>query len=161
MDWLISADGARVGAGRVHKGRSLVSGGALCLWLIVAVLVSACDQTAAKKPAPTLASPTVTTRSSDALPTFSDWRAAYLGADGRVHAVTLDGKTDVVGPLLPGLTSPDLGFWSGGIAPNGRFVAYAPLSLRVIDLTGQRTDMVHVGGGPTRWSGLLIAANWP
>ncbi|HEY7781759.1 MAG TPA: hypothetical protein VIC85_16290 [Ktedonobacterales bacterium] len=36
-----------------------------------------------------------------ALPTFHDWRAAYLAADGTVHISTLDGQTDLAGPALP------------------------------------------------------------
>lgn len=144
MEWLISTYDVLVGAGRAPKGRNLAWGAALCIALIVALIVSACDQSTAKKPA--LASPTAITQSGDGLPPFSDWRAAYLDGDGRVHAVTLDGKTDVMGPLLSGLTSPSLGFWSAGISPNGRFVAYAPPSLRVVDLTGQHTNIVHVGG---------------
>jgi hypothetical protein len=84
------------------------------------------------------------------LPHFSDWRVAYLGLDGVVHAVTLDGATDVTGPTLPDTTINGAGtdgtiqvgtrLDSAGIAPDGKILAYtvtATARLELVDLTGQ------------------------
>lgn len=67
---------------------------------------------------------TTPTIASSPLPVFSDWRAAYLGADGNLHAVSLDGKTDVAGPQLEGLNPTYLANTSG-FSPNGHLMAYA------------------------------------
>jgi hypothetical protein len=45
--------------------------------------------------------PTPTVDSASLMPAFHDWRAAYLGQDGHVHIVTLDGQTDLKGPVFP------------------------------------------------------------
>jgi len=63
------------------------------------------------------------------LPAFSDWRVAYMGVDNRIHAVTLDGKTDVAGatlPFGPAGTPPNLGggIENPGFGPDGRTLAY-------------------------------------
>ena len=34
------------------------------------------------------------------LPIFSDWRAAYIAADGKVHVTALDGSGDITGPAM-------------------------------------------------------------
>lgn len=89
------------------------------------------------------------------LPHFSDWRVAYLGADGVVHAVSLDGRTDVNGPALPDLTSYGLNFTSAGIAPDGKTLAYATPELDLVDVTGQTSPRpVFLNGGfyDLRWS---------
>src|SRR5262249_45182808 len=70
------------------------------------------------------------------LPAITDWRAAYLGSDGVLHAVTLDGKTDLAGPQLPGMDSYGLNFASAGIAPNGHSLAYATNSFSIVDVAG-------------------------
>ncbi len=75
-----------------------------------------------------------TTQPNDALPRFSDWRAAYLGSDGRIHAVSLDGKIDVTGSILPDLTSPDLDFASGGFSPDGHLLAYDATALDIVNV---------------------------
>jgi hypothetical protein len=82
------------------------------------LLASGCSQTSTSA-ANTLAGP--------ALPTFSDWRTAYVDQNGQLHVVSLDGKNDVVGPNLPAVHDP--GYNGGhiataGIASNGRKVAY-------------------------------------
>jgi hypothetical protein len=54
-------------------------------------------------------------------------RAAYLGKDGHLHLVSMDGKRDTVGPKLPGVTDISATFlpWADASAsPDGRFVAY-------------------------------------
>src|SRR5271166_5487254 len=82
-----------------------------------------------------LARPHVPPASPQPLPHFSDWRVAYLGLDGVVHAVTLDGTTDVKGPSLPdttinssgtdGTTQYGVELDSADIAPDGKTLAYA------------------------------------
>jgi len=110
-----------------------------CSALILAMVVVACNSLSARKPSP--ATPETTAQTTNALPVFSDWRAAYLGNDGRVHVVTLDGKTDVTGPELPDLTSDGLTFSSGGSSPNGHLLVYAPSSLDIVNLTDRQKDL--------------------
>lgn len=89
------------------------------------------------------------------LPRFTDWRGAYLASDGKVHVVSLDGKTDLTGPTLPHLTSPSLVFSNAGIAPDGRTVAYAAPELDLVDVTGHkspRTVNVYGGLDHLQWS---------
>ena len=50
--------------------------------------------------------------------------AAYLGPDGRLHAVSFDGKSDIAGPSLPHLGgNAYLNFASAGISPAGSVLA--------------------------------------
>lgn len=94
--------------------------------------------TSGKVIAPTATvTPTALAGSNTTLPAFSDWRAAYLAADGRLHAVALDGAQDVSGPPLPGMDSYALNFASAGISPNGRLLAYvANAGLSIVDVSG-------------------------
>ncbi len=87
---------------------------------------------------PTLLSMTAQGRSTVApqatpppLPAFSDWRVAYIGEDGRLRIVSLDGKTDLAGPYVP--SRDHLGEAHGGVAtaPDGHSLAY-PTSLGVV-----------------------------
>jgi hypothetical protein len=75
---------------------------------------------------------------STGLPAFSDWRGAYIGADWRVHAVSADGKHDVIGAQLPDLAvKHGVSMVGAAVAPNGRYIAYPGSDvLRVLDLTG-------------------------
>lgn len=57
----------------------------------------------------------------------TDLRAAYLGKDGRLHLVTLDGKRDTAGPILPDATDISAAYlaWADvTVSPDGRYVAY-------------------------------------
>ncbi len=66
---------------------------------------------------------------------FSGWRAAYLGPDGRLHAVSFDGKSDIAGPSLPHLGgNAYLNFASAGISPAGSVLAYGADGLDMLDL---------------------------
>ncbi|HEY7835483.1 MAG TPA: hypothetical protein VIG30_18045 [Ktedonobacterales bacterium] len=53
---------------------------------------------------------------------------AYIGADLHVHAISLDGQTDVVGPVLPlpvdGVYA--TGVWAAGTSLDGKHLAYFP-----------------------------------
>jgi hypothetical protein len=108
---------------------------AFCL-IAVAVLAAACSQAPTGiRSTPAHASVTVTsTGLPEALPPFSDWRAAYLSQDGRLHAVTFDAKSDLAGPTLPDLTSPSLGFANAGFSPNGHVLAYDAPGLDILDM---------------------------
>jgi hypothetical protein len=69
------------------------------------------------------------------LPAFRDWRVAYYGEDSRLHVVTLDGKTDLPGAVLPTLDSNVLDF-AGAASPDGRHIAYdGHGGLTIVDLT--------------------------
>src|SRR5262245_7921817 len=69
------------------------------LWLVLLLLVGCAPSltTAARATQP----PATTTAPSGLLPAFGDWRVAYDGEDSRLHVVTLDGKTDLPGAVLP------------------------------------------------------------
>ncbi|HEX6818989.1 MAG TPA: WD40 repeat domain-containing protein [Ktedonobacterales bacterium] len=86
------------------------------------------------------------------LPAFSDWRVAYLGQDGQLHAVSLDGKTDDAGMSLasiptaasatPSATSTTT---SGGdyalASPDGQHLLYGGANGPVlVHLTAQTAD---------------------
>jgi hypothetical protein len=62
------------------------------------------------------------------LPHFADWRAAYLGLEGNLHVVTLDGRADLTsGPAgipLGGMTMNGFGLATAGISPDGSLLAY-------------------------------------
>jgi len=79
--------------------------------------------------------PTTTASPSGLLPTFREWRVAYYGVDSRLHVVTLDGKTDVPGAVLPTLDSSGLATVAGA-SPDGRHVAYDGRGgLTIVNLT--------------------------
>lgn len=71
------------------------------------------------------------------LPTFSDWRAAYIAADGKVHITSQDGQTDLTGPTLalntadttnstvsPAFADTYQSYTSMSISPNGQYLAF-------------------------------------
>ena len=96
-------------------------------------------------------SPTFSSGIGSSLPTFSDWRVAYMGSDGLLHAVTLDGKTDSAGPSLP-LALPGQsphygnGITNAGIAPDGHTLAYATdTAMVILDPTGK--DPINIQNG--------------
>lgn len=91
----------------------------------------------ANSPTATLPPPAATSTLAS-LPTFSDWRAAYVDADTRLHVVSLDGKTRLTGPSLSGLTTNGESIASGGFSPDGHSLAYVGRGdpLVVVDVTG-------------------------
>ncbi len=122
-----------------------VLGLALALALLVA---SACGRAGAGAgPGPATrttaagpSTPTLMPSAGHPLPAFSDWRAAYLGSDGVLHAATLDGQTDVAGPELPGMDLAGLGFASAGLSPNGHLLAYVTdAGLNILDVSGRES----------------------
>jgi hypothetical protein len=59
--------------------------------------------------------------------TSTSEQAAYLGADGHLHEVTLNGAHDKTGPLLPStdfISQTDTGWMDAAASPNGREIAY-------------------------------------
>ncbi len=92
------------------------------------------DPTATSIPA----TPTNTPIFQDPLLPFSDWRLAYMGPEGRIHVITLDRKTEIIGPLLP-LVPPGQplhagsGIDDGGFAPDGHTLAFMDDYLSLID----------------------------
>lgn len=122
----------------------------LGLVLVVGALLAACGQPGESGPHATVSAattaPTATTQPSTAMPAFSDWRVAYLHVDGYVHAVTLDGKTDVAGPELSDLNSVGMSFASGGASPDGRMIAYAPWDVTIVDLTSHDAKPQYMTG---------------
>lgn len=85
--------------------------------LFLAVVVSGCSQPVQSSSS----APTITSATSATLPTFSDWRAAYMDAAAHLHAVSLDGKTNLTGPSL---SLSDLATKYASISPDGHMLAY-------------------------------------
>jgi hypothetical protein len=70
--------------------------------------------------------PAARTTPTLAAPLAGDWRAAYLGQDGRVHTVAPDGSRDLPGSRLPNarfITDP-LPLADTAASPDGRSLAY-------------------------------------
>jgi Tol biopolymer transport system component len=98
--------------------------------LIVAMFfLAACSSTSAVSHSQPIPKPT------DPFPAFSFWRAAYMSQDNCVHAVSLDGKSDVIGSCLP--LKGGIHLSNTLISPDGHDYAYSQGSLIVYDLMGQ------------------------
>ena len=123
---------------KARRGASIVA--ALCL--VVLLLVGCAPSlTTAARATPL---PTTTASPSGLLPTFREWRVAYYGEDSRLHVVTLDGKIDLPGAVLPmlGSTGPRLATVAGA-SPDGHSIAYDGRGgLTIIHLTA--TDPAKV-----------------
>lgn len=131
--------------------------------LAVLTVISACSShKAVVKPTATrqmaTAQPTTAT-----LPAFSDWRVAYLDASANLHAVSTDGKTDIVGPNLPGFTTTGFNLPASSVSPNGHLLAYGSDTTLIASLAGGSSAVTNVpGSGGTyglAWSpdGSLLA----
>jgi hypothetical protein len=115
--------------------------------LICATIAGCSSGHASSSPSPTR------TPSPSSFPAFHDWRAAYYAPDGHLHAVTLDGKTDLTGPAFPefsffyGNNGHDL-IWTAGASPDGHFIAYLNPALVVFDVRAQTpaSSRLHQGG---------------
>lgn len=110
------------------------------------------------QPSPTAISGISTTVRDTPLPAFTDWRVAYIGADQRVHAVSLDGKTDVTGATTPMPETNATGVWAAGTSRDGKYLAYfasGGSQLTVLDAaSGVRTTFIPVAVGDSAilWS---------
>lgn len=89
------------------------------------------------------------------LPAFSDWRIAYISIDGRLHAVSLNGKADVVGQGLPIYGMNNTGVWTAGASPDGQHLAYySGSTVSIVDVVSGtlHTYLIHLGDSPISWS---------
>lgn len=126
------------------------------VWCMTLLLLVGCGAGGTSAPLATV-TPAITATPNGVLPTFSDWRVAYAGLDSRLHVVSLDGKSDVVGSLLPPLNSsgPTL---LGGASPDGHRVAYISshgltlLSLLADDPAKSVIENPQVAGFDLVWS---------
>ena len=114
---------------------------AVCLVALV-LLMTACDS-AAEHPTSTPTYPVaVTSTPIGGLPPFSDWRVIYADVNGHIHAISTDGKNDVAGPMLVGLSPVYLG--RPTISSTGRYLAYASrVGVSIVDLTGQQGPIAY------------------
>lgn len=105
--------------------------------VVAALLIGGCNSSSAAHPLPTVHT-TATTNPKATFPAFTDWRAGYVGADGHLHAVTLDGKQDLMGPLVGDLFPMSTDFLSAGTSPDGHYFIYpGNTAIDVIDLQAQ------------------------
>lgn len=78
-----------------------------------------------------------------------------MGSDGHLHFISLDGKTDISGQLLDGLTTNGANISSAGFSRDGHLLAYVGAEgLVVIDVTG-RVDthqVTNAGSTEVAWS---------
>jgi hypothetical protein len=159
-----------------HTLRSLrcwIMAGLISMCILVGCNAQSSSATVAQSTGQPVIAPTATAQPATptppvgtALPKFSDWRAAYAvqtpGARfAMLHVVTLDGKTDITGPVLsyfaPGDTDPVGSFSkSAGIAPDGHTLAYEGGDIAVIDLasgaTTPRMTAIHFYAQQMVWS---------
>jgi hypothetical protein len=109
------------------------------------------------RPTP-IGTPTPSIVAGQPLPAFTDWRVAYISADQRMHAVSLDGKTDVAGMTAPISGRSGTSVWPAGTSPDGKHLAYygsGSAWLTVLDAaSGMRASffMYGVGDSPILWS---------
>jgi hypothetical protein len=125
-----------------------VAGVALLVGLLSGL--AACDQTSTTVTKPTATSTAIRL---PGLPAFSDWRIAYLDATLNVHAVSVDGTSDVTGgPSLSGLSRPGWNVPPAEISPDGHLLSYLALDsfephsdLSMLDASGQRSPYYNYG----------------
>ena len=91
-----SANGSRQKLSRL----SPVQGYFLLPLALLALTLSGClASIPTASPTPT-ATPEPTALPPGVFQAFGDWRLAYLGVEGKLHIISLDGKTDLTGPVL-------------------------------------------------------------
>lgn len=78
--------------------------------------------------------PTITSSTTRGMPAFSDWRLAYIGQDGNLHVVSLDGKADLMGAHLTVSGPTETGVYAAGTAPDGEHLAYGTNGVNYIDI---------------------------
>ncbi len=86
--------------------------------LVVVVLLAGCASTTSTAVKPPVATP-------QGLLSFADWRVAYVGQNGHLEVVSLDGKTTLEGVHLPLFGIPDTAIWTAGTSPDGDRLAYS------------------------------------
>lgn len=137
-----------------HKQRQTTCS-LLAMWLVMLVIAlpgCASATTVVRQPSVTPTNTPLPTQ----FPAFPDWRMAYLAHDGHLHAVSLDGKTDVIGPELPELYPANIEFKSAGISSDGHYLAYVCYGTALVKLQATVPgDQAITGGGtpaPLFWS---------
>lgn len=119
----------------------------------LALHLAACSQGAIPTLPATTRTP-MTEHPSVSLPTFTDWRIAYLASDTRLHVVAPDGTRSVVGPRLEGFATNGLTLVSPKVSPDGHLLAYeGAAGMTVVDLTGRQAT-----GGVPKISGIYDLA---
>lgn len=94
--------------------------------------------------------------SGPALPTFSDWRVAYIGPDGDLHLVSLDGRTDLAGVSLPSYGQAGTDLFTAGASPDGEQLLYGDASgATSVDLHTDRATILP--GARTGYYNALLA----
>lgn len=89
------------------------------------------------------------------LPSFTDWRVAYIGADSRIHAVSLNGRSDAAGSAVPIQGMNGEGVWTAGSSPDGRHLAFfSPSALTVINVSSgvRQTTALPIGDTALSWA---------
>src|SRR5579883_704948 len=104
----------------------------------LALLLTGCAASSitGSQPAATVLPPTSTP--AGALPTFSDWRVAYIGQDGTLHAISQNGASDsrvsAAGEALPLMEQSSYAVFSAGTSPDGHYFAYSSDQTYIINL---------------------------
>lgn len=103
----------------------------------LALLLVGCASTTGGQPTTTTLLPTATP-TAGTLPTFSDWRVAYIARDGTLHAISQNGATDSRagdgGGALPLMERLDYHIFTAGVSPDGHFFAYGYDQTYIINL---------------------------
>ena len=102
---------------------------------------------------------TPTATAAPTFPAFADWRVAYISQDGRLHAVSLDGETDLAGAVIATTNaSSGSGAWTAGTAPDGQRLAFGNTAdVFYIDLSNdQATSFQTFQTRSTAMSGFLF-----
>lgn len=144
---------------------------ALALLLVIALALAACAPfqvgSGGQSSPPISGAPSDTpppNLSPRALPAFHDWRATYIGQDGTLRAVSLNGKHDDAGSALPIAGYAGQGVFAAGSDPTDALLAYfSDGRLSVVNAaTGAlHTWPVHTGDSLISWSpdGRRVALN--
>lgn len=108
----------------MHRKRSF----AISLMVAVLLLVGCGSHTTSTTSVPRA------TLTPQGLPSFSDWRVAYVGENNHLEVVSLDGKTTLQGVELPISGVPNTGIWTAGTSPNGDRLAYSTTGMVYLDV---------------------------
>ncbi len=113
---------------------------------LLALLVSGClASTPPSTPTPAAtATPQPTALPPGVFPAFGDWRLAYVGSQGKLHIISLDGKTDLTSPVLNGSQAV--------ISPDGRAIATADGVLNLRPAASGEQIIPVVDGRESSWS---------
>lgn len=129
-------------AWRRRRLLSILGTAAAILVIVAASLALFKSHSPSKTGSPT---PTTSVQPSGILPSFSDWRIAYIGANGVLHAISQDGLIDSSTSNLPMLTQhPGFHIASAGVSPDGHFFAYGNDQIYIINLATQNASRLAI-----------------